>query len=107
VPRRGAVVKARFAAASGRRVQLDLSLADGRKLPFGAQVSDAGGKLLAVVDNQSRALVFGLEDQGRLTVSWADGTCSAPYTLPRRDASLTYDQVKLVCGVQSSDGANP
>ncbi|QOF86068.1 fimbrial biogenesis outer membrane usher protein [Pseudomonas sp. ADPe] len=107
VPRRGAVVKARFAAASGRRVQLDLSLADGRKLPFGAQVSDASGKLLAVVDNQSRALVFGLEDQGRLTVSWADGTCSAPYTLPRRDASLTYDQVKLVCGVQSSDGANP
>ncbi|WP_374046673.1 fimbria/pilus outer membrane usher protein [uncultured Pseudomonas sp.] len=107
VPRRGAVVKARFAAASGRRVQLDLSLADGSKLPFGAQVSDASGKLLAVVDNQSRALVFGLEDQGRLTVSWADGSCSAPYELPSRDASLTYDQVQLVCGVPSSDGANP
>lgn len=107
VPRRGAVVKARFAAASGRRVQLDLSLADGRKLPFGAQVSDAGGKLLAVVDNQSRALVFGIEDEGRLQVRWAQGTCSAPYRLPPRDESLTYDQVRLTCSVQPDDGANP
>nr|WP_312024309.1 fimbria/pilus outer membrane usher protein [Pseudomonas aeruginosa] len=99
VPRRGAVVKAHFDASSGRRVQFDLLQANGTRIPFGAQLFD-GQKLLAVVDNQSRALVFGVTEKGKLQVRWAGGSCSLPYTLPERDASLVYDQVKAVCVAQ-------
>ncbi|WP_085700807.1 fimbria/pilus outer membrane usher protein [Pseudomonas sp. B26(2017)] len=104
VPRRGAVVKAHFDASSGRRVQIDLVLHDGKKLPFGAQVEDEGGKLLAVVDNQSRALVFGIKNEGWLKVKWADGICSAPYKLPPKDNALTYDRMNITCGFQADRG---
>lgn len=104
VPRRGAVVKARFEASSGRRVQIDLTLNNGRKLPFGARVEDEGGKLLAVVDNLSRALVFGIKNEGDLKVKWADGVCLAPYRLPPQDKALTYDQISINCNVQVDQG---
>lgn len=99
VPRRGSVVKARFEAASGRRVQFDLRLADGGKLPFGAQLLDEDNRLLGVVDNQSRALVFGIKEHGQLTLNWASGTCAVPYKLPERDTGLVYDQVKATCNI--------
>lgn len=99
VPRRGAVVKARFAASSGRRVQFSLLQSTGASLPFGAQLFE-GERLLAVVDNQSRALVFGIPDRGQLHARWAGGSCRIPYTLPERDASLVYDQVNAACSAQ-------
>lgn len=99
VPRRGAVVKAHFAASSGRRVQFNLLQSTGANLPFGAQLFE-GEKLLAVVDNQSRALVFGIPDKGQLQARWAGGSCHIPYTLPERDASLVYDQVNAACSAQ-------
>lgn len=100
VPRRGSVVKAHFEASTGRRVQFDLLQANGKKLPFGAQLFDEDNNLLAVVDNQSRALVFGIKEHGRLKLDWSNGTCTVPYKLPERDASLAYDQVRAACGVQ-------
>jgi len=104
VPRRGAVVKARFEASSGRRVQIDLTLNNGKKLPFGARVEDEGGKLLAVVDNLSRALVFGIKNEGQLKVKWADDVCLAPYRLPTQDTALAYDQISVSCTVQADQG---
>ncbi|MDF3202865.1 fimbrial biogenesis outer membrane usher protein [Pseudomonas sp. 1912-s] len=97
VPRRGSVVKARFEASTGRRVLFDLLQANGKKLPFGAQLFDEENTLLAVVDNQSRALVFGIKEHGRLTLNWASGQCTIPYKLPQRDLSLVYDQVEAAC----------
>lgn len=44
VPRRGAVVLAQFAARRVNRLVLTLLQADGRPLPFGAQVSDEHGQ---------------------------------------------------------------
>nr|WP_227235571.1 FimD/PapC C-terminal domain-containing protein [Pseudomonas sp. IAC-BECa141] len=85
-------------------MQIDLVLHDGKKLPFGAQVEDEGGKLLAVVDNQSRALVFGIKNEGWLKVKWADGICSAPYKLPPKDNALTYDRMNITCGFQADRG---
>ncbi|MEF9671612.1 fimbria/pilus outer membrane usher protein [Pseudomonas sp. PCH446] len=43
VPRRGAVVLATFKASAGRRVQFELSQADGSPIPLGASVQDAAG----------------------------------------------------------------
>ncbi|RFD24040.1 usher CupC3 [Pseudomonas sp. GL93] len=100
VPRRGSIVKARFEASTGRRVQFELLQANGNKLPFGTQLFDENNILLAVVDNRSRALVFGIKDQGLLMLNWSGGKCSAPYKLPERNPLLVYDQVKATCGVQ-------
>ncbi|MGY2281301.1 fimbria/pilus outer membrane usher protein [Pseudomonas monsensis] len=97
VPRRGSVVKARFEASAGRRVQFRLQQANGKKLPFGAQLFDEDKKLLAVIDNQSRALVFGIKEHGRLTLNWFNGNCTVIYKLPKRDSSLVYDHVKAEC----------
>lgn len=100
VPRRGAVVKARFEASTGRRVQFELQQANGKKLPFGAQLFDEDRTLLGVVDNQSRALVFGIKAHGQLILNWTNGSCTVPYKLPEPDVSLVYDQVKAACGMQ-------
>ncbi|WP_446901020.1 FimD/PapC C-terminal domain-containing protein [Burkholderia sp. YIM B11467] len=70
VPTRGAIVKTRLEAESGRRVQFELSTDEGGKVPFGAQAYDAKGKLLGMADNQSRLLVFGVEDEGCIDVCW-------------------------------------
>lgn len=102
VPRRGAVVTAHFAASTGRRVQFQLLQANGTKLPFGAQLFDENKRLLAVVDNLSRALVFGIKEQGRLTLRWMDGNCMILFKLPERDAALAYDQIKATCDVHSA-----
>nr|WP_175737801.1 FimD/PapC C-terminal domain-containing protein [Burkholderia ambifaria] len=50
-----------------------MSQDEGGKVPFGAQAYDAKGKLLGIVDNQSRLLVFGIEDQGSVDVQWGTG----------------------------------
>lgn len=97
VPRRGSIVKARFEASSGRRVQFELQQSDGTPLPFGAQLLDEHDKLLSVVDNQSRALVFGIAETGRIKVRWGQGSCHVRYTLPERDKTLVYDQLQALC----------
>ncbi|MNJ68356.1 Outer membrane usher protein FimD precursor [compost metagenome] len=94
------MVKARFEASTGRRVQFELQQANGKKLPFGAQLFDEDRTLLGVVDNQSRALVFGIKAHGQLILNWTNGSCTVPYKLPEPDVSLVYDQVKAACGMQ-------
>lgn len=73
VPRRGAVVKARFDARRVVRMVLTLQHPDGRPLPFGADVSDAQGKSLAVVGQAGQTLLASTQ-QGpqHLTVRWQD-----------------------------------
>ena len=103
VPRRGAIVKARFDAEAGRRVQFELSHDAGIRIPFGARMLDEQNKLLAVIDNLSRGLVFGIKDEGRLQVIWGDGACTVQYRLPEVDKSAVYDRVPVVC-VESPEG---
>lgn len=97
VPTRGAVIAKRFSAESGRRVQFDLSMDSGGKIPFGAQAYDKEERVVGMVDNLSRLLVFGIEDQGRLSIRWSDGSCSVDYQLPPRNKDLTYERVALSC----------
>ena len=97
VPRRGAVPVVQFKAALGRRVQFELVRADGSRLPMGASVEDANGKLLAVVDPASRALVLSEQEQGELSVRWSDQRCRAPFSLPPRDPARAYERLRVVC----------
>ncbi|KWI48446.1 usher CupC3 [Burkholderia pseudomultivorans] len=97
VPTRGAIVKASFEAESGRRVQFELSQDEGGKVPFGAQAYDAKGKLLGMVDNQSRLLVFGIAEQGSIDVRWGDRQCTIGYALKQRDKALAYERYATAC----------
>jgi len=97
VPTRGAIVTARFDAESGRRVQFELSRDEGGKVPFGAQAYDAKGTLLGMVDNQSRLLVFGIEDKGSIDVRWGDKQCTIGYTLKTQNKALAYERQAASC----------
>ncbi len=97
VPRRGAVPRVSFKTTVGRRVQFELSRADGSPVPLGAIVEDEGGKPLAAVDPGSRALVLSEQDKGELHVRWSDQQCRARFELPARNPQRTYDRVKVVC----------
>lgn len=97
VPRRGAVPLARFAASVGRRVQFELVRENGSRLPVGASVETASGKLLATVDPTSRALVLSDQDRGELVVKGSDLRCVARFDLPLPDPQRAYDRVKAVC----------
>lgn len=97
VPTRGAVVRARYAAESGRRVQVELRRQDTSAVPFGAMVYDADGRTVGMVDNLSRVLIFSAEPQGRLDVRWSSGSCRVDYALPDRDGALAYDRITQTC----------
>lgn len=97
VPTRGAIVKARFTAETGRRIQFDVTGSNGDKVPFGATAYDENDKVLGMVDNASRVLVFGVKDQGRLSIRWSEGSCEGNYALPERKKSLAYERVAMSC----------
>ncbi|VWB61990.1 fimbrial protein [Burkholderia aenigmatica] len=97
VPTRGAIVKARFAAETGRRVQFDVTMNDGGKVPFGATAYDENDKVLGMVDNESRVLVFGTKEQGRLSIRWSEGSCEGGYALPERKKAVAYERVAMSC----------
>ncbi|KML50012.1 usher CupC3 [Burkholderia cepacia] len=106
VPTRGAIVKTRFEAESGRRVQFELSTDEGGKVPFGAQAYDAKGKLLGMVDNQSRLLVFGVADQGSIDVSWGDKQCTIGFALKPQNKELAYERVQTRCSAGKMAASN-
>jgi outer membrane usher protein len=97
IPRRGAIVHARFNAESGRRVQFELSLKNGEKVPMGAVAVDQDGKSLGVVDNMSRLLVFGIKDKGSIVLEWKKNSCTAEYELPEKDPETFYTREKVSC----------
>ncbi|KVK95379.1 fimbria/pilus outer membrane usher protein [Burkholderia territorii] len=98
VPRRGAIVEAVFNANSGRRVQFTVQQADGRPVPFGASLEDAGtGKRLAIVDPGGKAFVLVEQNRGTLGVKWSDGQCQAPYQLSTVEAGRYYQRQILRC----------
>ncbi|PAJ79655.1 hypothetical protein CJO71_17910, partial [Burkholderia ubonensis] len=69
----------------------------GGKVPFGAQAYDAKGKLLGMVDNQSRLLVFGIEDKGSIDVRWGDKQCTIGYALKPQNNALAYERQAAMC----------
>lgn len=97
VPRRGAVVVARYIGKTGRRVQFELFDAQGTPLPFGAALEDADGKQVAIADPSGKALALTEIDAATLTIKWSDQQCQAPYSLPERNKTLNYERVRLMC----------
>ncbi|WDG45258.1 fimbria/pilus outer membrane usher protein [Pseudomonas chlororaphis] len=97
VPTRGAIVKASYAAQTGRRSQFVLRPEKDGAIPFGAQGFDEQGKPVGIVDNLSRLLAFGVKDKGALEVRWAEGSCKVNYELPPVNKDLAYERIDAVC----------
>lgn len=111
VPRRGAVVKARFDARHVVRMILTLRQPDGLPLPFGAQVSDEHDQPLGVVGQAGQALIASSE-QGRqhLRVRWGEAdihTCQVtldPNSMPHASG---YRMQTLACLPYQADHDQP
>ena len=97
IPRRGAVVLARYANKTGRRVQFAMFDSQHQPLPFGASLEDAEGKQLAIADPDGKALVLIEQDVGTVVIKWNGQQCQARYALAQRNPQLNYERVKLAC----------
>ena len=73
-PRAGAVVPVKFETNIGTAFLLQLSQADGRPVPFAAEVLDGTGRNVGYVGQGGQALVrLSQEESSDLSVTWGDG----------------------------------
>jgi outer membrane usher protein len=103
-PLAGAVPMLTFKTTYGRSAVIQMRLADGEPVPFGAVVLDDANKEIGVVGQASKAFVRGLNDKGNLTVKWGEGgvsACRIAYELPtaqrKRGATVGQPPLKGVC----------
>ena len=97
VPRRGAVVVARFEGRKGRRIQFELADANNRPIPFGASLEDAKGVQLAISDPTGKALAMVEDDSATLTIKWQGKQCLATYALAPKPEKVNYERYTLIC----------
>lgn len=100
VPRRGAVVKATFAARKVNRLVLTGQLPDGQPLPFGAQVSDAQGERLGVVGQAGQVMLTTRAEAQTLEVRWgkeAGQHCQLSITPQSIEPAQGYRLQTLTC----------
>ena len=76
-PRAGAVVMVKFKSESGRFLLIQAKLADGKSLPFGAEVQNEQEHPVGVVGQAGQIMVRVAKPVGRLHVQWQDTTGSA------------------------------
>ncbi|MRG17284.1 hypothetical protein GIJ71_21585, partial [Stenotrophomonas sp. MY17] len=68
VPTRGAIVRARFTTAVGKRLMMTLKDAQGKPVPFGAIVSQ--NTTSSIVGDEGSVFLTGMAEKGTLDVSW-------------------------------------
>lgn len=102
VPRAGAVVKLDYDSRAGRALIVHTTLADGRAVPFGADVLDAQGRVVGVAGQGSRLFLNGVAGSGQVTVRWGEGLqerCQVNVVL-HKDAPAPqrgYQTLQAVC----------
>ncbi|BBP98296.1 outer membrane usher protein [Burkholderia sp. SFA1] len=87
-PTAGAVVALKFDTEdTGRAAVMHVTQADGKPLPFGAEVFDEKNENVGIVAQGSRIIATGLKiDAGKVNVRWGDApnqTCAVRYQLPQ------------------------
>jgi len=101
-PRLGSVVMLKYKTEMGRAALIRAPQLGGDVLPFGAQVTDANGRNVGVVAQDSRIFARGLDDEGTLTVKWGDepgDVCSVKYALPVKGdkKDMAYTSIESHC----------
>ncbi|MEJ8856441.1 fimbria/pilus outer membrane usher protein [Variovorax robiniae] len=102
VPRQGSVVMMDYKTVSGRAALIRAPQADGKALPFGADVVDGAGHTVGVVAQDSQIFARGIEDKGAVFVKWGDAAgeqCRVDYALPTASAKAAagYASVQARC----------
>lgn len=101
VPRRGAVVKATFAASRSEKVLLNVRLQDGSLLPFGTTVRDEQGASVGVV-GQAGQVLLSVGNGKTYTMKWGESaaqTCEIQLDISTTPATDGYRVMDAVCGV--------
>ena len=84
-PYAGAVARLKFETVSGQALLIHARRADGRPLPFGAQVYDEAQQPVGLVGQGGMVYLRTEKEQGRLHVSWVGGEgCHIDYRVPPR-----------------------
>ncbi|WP_227245743.1 fimbria/pilus outer membrane usher protein [Paraburkholderia caribensis] len=86
-PRLGSIAMLKFKTNTGRAALVRAPRMDGEALPFGAEVTDADGRSVGVVAQDSRIFARGLEETGTLFVMLGEDAkevCRIRYTLPTK-----------------------
>jgi len=103
-PTAGAIVRMRFETENtGRTAILRAVTADGKPLPFSAEVLGTDGQSLGTVAQGSRIIARGLRaDAGRLLVKWGSAPteqCAVTYSLPAAaaGAAAPYIANGMIC----------
>lgn len=99
VPRRGAVVKATFAASRSEKVILTVRFQDGKLPPFGTTVSDAKGLSAGVVGQAGQVLLAAGEDKS-YSMKWGDKTsqsCRIELDIDKVPVTDGYRVMNAVC----------
>lgn len=104
-PRAGAVVALKYGTSNGQAMLLNVTLADGSPLPFGANVVDERGVSVGIVGQGGQLYARVKEDAHRLLISWgtqADQQCALPLP-PVKSDGKQLRQVDVVCSVNHAE----
>ncbi len=104
VPTRGSITRAEFSANVGLRAILTLIDPTGKKLPFGATVTNvsklAGKSITGIVSDNGQVYLSGLDESGELQVQWGRNgheKCKASYQLNSSQAINGITQAETTC----------
>ncbi|AZD87475.1 Fimbriae usher protein StbC [Pseudomonas chlororaphis subsp. aureofaciens] len=104
-PRAGAVVALQYGTSNGQALLLNVTLADGGTLPFGAGVTDDRGVSVGVVGQGGQLYARVKDNTRRLLISWgnqAGQQCSLPLP-PGKSGGQQLRQVDAVCAPAQPD----
>ncbi|RBL68687.1 fimbrial biogenesis outer membrane usher protein [Pseudomonas sp. MWU13-2625] len=99
VPRRGAVVKATFAASRSEKILLNVRLQDGKLLPFGTTVHDEQGASVGVVGQAGQVLLSAGSGK-TYTMKWGEKaaqTCEIQLDIGNTPSTDGYRVMDAVC----------
>ncbi|NWA91352.1 fimbrial biogenesis outer membrane usher protein [Pseudomonas sp. D8002] len=101
VPRRGAVVKAKFAASRSEKVVLNVRMQDGSLLPFGTTVEDDKGTSVGVVGQGGQVLLSAGEGK-TYSMKWgekASQRCEIQLDISQAPITDGYRVMEALCRV--------
>ncbi|MGB6215074.1 fimbria/pilus outer membrane usher protein [Pseudomonas mandelii] len=104
-PRAGAVVALKYGTSNGQALLLNVTLADGSPLPFGASVIDDRGVSVGMVGQGGQLYARVKDDARRLLISWGTqiGQQCALTLPPGKSDGKQLRQMDALCSVAQSD----
>lgn len=100
IPRKDAIVRAKFRANAGKKALITLRHPDGSAIPFGSLVTSKSNNTIGIVGDDGVLYASGLDARGVVFVSWGrvgNSGCQADYNLPEERAKSGLYEISLTC----------